>query len=65
MPGVDAITSFVGVFMSAIYLLSGSLVACVVIHVLMDLNAGQMARAAFAREPVAPVPTPAVGEVSA
>lgn len=45
-----AITTFVGIFMSAIYLLSGSLVACVVIHALMDLHAGHMARAAFSRE---------------
>ena len=50
------VTTLVGIFMSAIYLLTGSLVACVVIHALMDLHAGQMARAAFPREEEAPVP---------
>jgi membrane protease YdiL (CAAX protease family) len=45
-----ALTSLVGVFMSAIYLLTGSLLACMVIHALMDLHAGTMAHAAFARE---------------
>lgn len=59
-----AITTFVGMFMSAVYLLTGSIAACVVIHTLMDLNAGQMARAAFAREPLAPDPMPVVGEIS-
>jgi CAAX protease family protein len=59
-----AITTVVGVFMCAIYLLTGSLVACVVIHTLMDLNAGQMARVAFTRETVAPDPMPAAGELS-
>lgn len=52
------ITTFVGLFMSGIYLLTGSLAACVVIHALMDLHAGHMARVAFTREPVAPGPTP-------
>jgi len=45
-----ALTTLVGLFMSAIYLLTGSLVACIVIHTLMDLHAGHMARVAFARE---------------
>ncbi len=44
-----ALTALVGVFMSAIYLLTGSLVACMAIHALMDLHAGHMAQAAFAR----------------
>ena len=60
-----ALTSLVGVFMSAVYLLTGSLIACVVIHAFMDLHAGRMARVAFALqredpapdEPVAPEPT--------
>jgi membrane protease YdiL (CAAX protease family) len=44
-----AVTSLVGLFMCAVYLLTGSLVACMVIHALMDLHAGHVARAAFAR----------------
>jgi CAAX protease family protein len=53
-----ALTAAVGVFMSAIYLLTGSLVACMVIHALMDLHAGYMARAAFAHEDASAVPIP-------
>jgi len=45
-----ALTTLVGLFMSAIVLLTGSLVACMVFHALMDLHAGYVARAAFARE---------------
>jgi membrane protease YdiL (CAAX protease family) len=45
-----AVTTLVGLFMSAIFLLTGSLVACMVFHALMDLHAGHVARAAFARE---------------
>jgi uncharacterized protein len=45
-----ALTTLVGLFMSAIYLLTGSLLACMVFHALMDLHAGHVARAAFARE---------------
>ena len=44
-----ALTTLVGLFMSAIYLLTGSLVASMVFHALMDLHAGHVARAAFAR----------------
>lgn len=54
-----AVTTVVGLFMSAIYLLTGSLLACMVIHALMDLHAGQMARAAFARESEVAAPPPA------
>ena len=45
-----ALTTMVGLFLSAIYLLTGSLVAGMVFHALMDLHAGRVARAAFARE---------------
>jgi uncharacterized protein len=45
-----AITSVVGVLMSAIYLITGSLFASMVIHALTDLYTGYMAHAAFARE---------------
>ncbi|MBI1795441.1 MAG: CPBP family intramembrane metalloprotease [Candidatus Eisenbacteria bacterium] len=45
------ITAVVGLFMSAIYLLTGSLFACMVIHAAMDLYSGMTARIAFAREP--------------
>lgn len=57
-----ALTAGVGAFMSAIYLLTGSLFACMVIHALMDLHAGYMAHAAFSREPTTPLP--AAAEVS-
>jgi membrane protease YdiL (CAAX protease family) len=52
-----AVTAMVGVFMSAIYLLTGSLFACMVLHALMDLYAGHMANAAFSREEAAPAAT--------
>lgn len=45
-----AVTTLVGLFMTAIYLVTGSLVACMVFHALMDLHAGYVARAAFLRE---------------
>lgn len=48
-----ALTTLVGLFMSGIYLVSGSLVACMVFHALMDLHAGHVARVALASE-VAP-----------
>ena len=51
-----ALTAAVGVFMSAAYLLTGSLYACMAIHAMMDLHAGHMARAAFRREEVADAP---------
>jgi CAAX protease family protein len=50
-----AVTTMVGLFMSAVYVVTGSLFASMVIHALMDLYAGHMARAAFEREPVATV----------
>lgn len=56
-----AVTTMVGLFMSGVYLLTGSLIACVVIHALMDLHAGYMGRAAFSRAealPEPPVPLP-------
>ena len=55
------LTSVVGVFMGAVYLLTGSLVACMVFHALMDIYSGHMARAAFAAEDagdLAPPPAP-------
>lgn len=45
-----ALTTLVGLFMSGVYLISGSLVASMVFHALMDLHAGYVARAAFRRE---------------
>ncbi len=57
-----ALTTLVGLFMSAVYLLSGSLFACMLFHALMDLHAGHVARAAFAagdaRVPSAAEPPP-------
>lgn len=44
------VTTLVGFFMSAVYLVTGSLVASMVFHALMDLHAGYVARAALARE---------------
>jgi membrane protease YdiL (CAAX protease family) len=49
-----AVTALVGAFLSAIYLLTGSLIACVVIHAMMDLYAGHMAHAAFSRDEAVP-----------
>jgi membrane protease YdiL (CAAX protease family) len=55
------LTTVVGLFMSAVYLLTGSLYASMVIHALMDIYSGHTSRAAFAREPVVtftpPVPS--------
>jgi len=51
-----AVTAAVGLFMCGVYLVSGSLLACMVIHALMDLHAGSVARAAFALEDGAPGP---------
>ena len=45
-----AVTTLVGVFLSAVYLVTGSLFASMVFHALMDLYSGHMARAAFERE---------------
>jgi len=45
-----AVTTMVGLFMSGVYVLTGSLFASMLIHALMDLYAGHMARAAFDRE---------------
>ena len=44
------VTTLVGLVMSGIYLLSGSLFASMVFHALMDLHAGHAARVAFSRE---------------
>jgi hypothetical protein len=56
-----ALTTAVGLVMSAVYLVSGSLVLCAVMHALMDIYSGGMARAAFLREPAADVPAAAPG----
>jgi membrane protease YdiL (CAAX protease family) len=59
-----ALTAGVGVFMSAVYLLTGSLFAPMAIHAMMDLHAGHMGHAAFQGEERAPVPAvsePATG----
>jgi hypothetical protein len=52
-----AVTALIGVFMCAIYLLTGSLIACMLIHALTDLYAGHTAHAAFSREDAAPAAT--------
>jgi len=44
------VTTLVGFFMSAVYLVTGSLVASMVFHALMDLHAGYVARTALTRE---------------
>ena len=51
-----AVTSLVGAFMSAIYLLTGSLVACSAFHALMDLHTGHAALVAFSRQEEAVLP---------
>ena len=49
-----ALTAMIGAFLSGVYLLTGSLIAGMVIHALIDLYAGHMAYAAFSRELEAP-----------
>ena len=50
--------SMVGLFMSGVYLITGSLVASMVLHALMDLHAGFVARAALGpEEPAMPAGT--------
>lgn len=43
-------TGFVGAFLSAVYLLTGSLFAGIVFHALMDAHSGQLMQAAYERE---------------
>jgi membrane protease YdiL (CAAX protease family) len=43
-------TGFVGAFLSAVYLLTGSLYAGMVFHALMDAHSGQLMQAAYERE---------------
>ncbi len=43
-------TGFVGAFLSAVYLLTGSLYAGIVFHALMDAHSGQLMQAAYERE---------------
>jgi len=57
------VTTLVGLVMSAAYLITGSLVAGMVIHALMDLHAGHMAQVAFAR--AESTPEPPAGEIPA
>jgi uncharacterized protein len=45
------LTTVVGLFMSAVYLLTGSLYASMLLHALMDIYSGHTSRVAFAREP--------------
>ena len=57
-----AVTAMVGAFMSAVYLVTGSLIASMVLHALMDLHAGHMAHAAFTRaEAASEPPAPEAG----
>jgi membrane protease YdiL (CAAX protease family) len=60
-------TTLVGVFMSAVFAVTGSLLACMVIHALMDLHAGHMLHEAFTREapPVEPPDPPLLDTVQA
>jgi len=44
------LTSLVGAFLAAIYLVTGSLLAPIAIHALMDLHSGHIAYVAFERE---------------
>jgi membrane protease YdiL (CAAX protease family) len=56
-----ALTTLVGLLMSGIYLVTGSLFASMTFHALMDLHAGYVARAAFRGvegEGPAPAPSP-------
>jgi membrane protease YdiL (CAAX protease family) len=57
-----ALTTGVGLVMSAVYLSTGSLLLCAVMHALMDIYSGGMARAAFLREPAAAASRPPDGD---
>jgi len=46
-------TGAVGAFLAAVYLLTGSLLASMVLHALMDVHSGNLAFHAFTREPPA------------
>lgn len=47
-------TGAVGAFLAAVYLLTGSLLASMVFHALMDIHSGNLAFHAFTRAPVEP-----------
>jgi membrane protease YdiL (CAAX protease family) len=48
------LTSVVGAFLSGVYLLSGSLLAGILIHALMDMHSGRLLYAAWSRPPAPP-----------
>jgi len=58
------LTTMVGLFMSGVYALTGSLYPSMVIHALMDIYSGHTSREAFAREPVVIFEEPSTPEPS-
>ena len=44
------VTTLVGGFLAGVYLLSGSLLAGVLIHALMDMHSGRLLHAAYAHD---------------
>jgi membrane protease YdiL (CAAX protease family) len=57
-------TGIVGAFLSAVYLVSGSLYAGMVLHALMDAHSGHLMQVAYEREPTLPL-APEEGEAQA
>jgi len=53
------LTTAVGGFLAAVYLLSGSLLAGILIHALMDMHSGRLLQAAYSREPAPATPAEA------
>ena len=53
-----AVTTLLGAFLAAVYFLSGSLFVPMVIHALMDLHTGDMARRAYEHEALEAHPEP-------
>ena len=44
------LTGVVGAFLAVLYLVSGSLIAPMILHALMDMRSGQLAHVALSRE---------------
>jgi membrane protease YdiL (CAAX protease family) len=58
-------TGFVGAFLAAVYLITGSLYAGMVMHALMDAHSGHLMQAAYARERALAAAVPEAGEAPA
>lgn len=59
------VTSALGLFLGAVYFVSGSLLAPMLIHVLMDLHTGDLAWRAYERRPRAVLPGAGAADIAA